>query len=670
VYRDVKPENILLMADGHVLLTDFNTARRVGDSGCKTVIGTAEYAAPEVLRGQTYAYDADWWSAGVLLHEMLLGSLPATPRRAVVSAVGSPLVAPSAAAPAIVGVEHAPLPPALASCDDSASLLQQHALLQKPPVEWLPTSLLQSSPLAAPPAKSAPGRATQLELEMCGFNAVGPEWKLRLPPAAPLSPRARHLLEALLRVEPHARLGGGGGGGGEVRAHPFFGWGVSEWAALLAGRMAAPIAQLDPAGAAGDEAGQLSAAALRLSSPQALRSRALSSSAADSTDTSDCSSDHASPPGDASAPVQRSPAVARVASDTKQSTSGVLSGSTASWPPGKDELVLDVTAEGKVWRISALLARRLGATLSLLLGKDLAKQLGQPLLDGFAEEALPDERSRAPVTVRLLHDEREDRHVVLQCAAPSASTPRPRTCPSQHRQPLTPLPFRRCEAYLLHAGPRRLIRLAVGHISTSRAPQSAPPFALPRSPVSTAASAALEPADGAGSPHTLRRGLAESRRGSGSLEAGDPETRGSSLEAPSASPQRALLHHLQRERGTSLATIACGGSMPFFVERLAKNRAATDAAVTDAAMRGRIARQRAVVDEEVRRPEKAPARQALAHAPSPPGRLRERASRWSTFLRATCAGRVSPPPSTRRCRTTTLWWSRFCASWTRSCSTT
>jgi hypothetical protein len=58
----------------------------------------------------------------------------------------------------------------------------------------------------------------------------------------PISPQARHAIEALLRVDPKDRLGGGGRGGAEVRSHPFFDWGAAEWADLFYKRMPAPIA--------------------------------------------------------------------------------------------------------------------------------------------------------------------------------------------------------------------------------------------------------------------------------------------------------------------------------------------------------------------------------------------------------------------------------------------
>ena len=113
IYRDLKPANLLLGPDGHVLLADFGVAKRLEcvaagleppsdsaaslllegggqprareDSGggsagvqlkplrARTVVGTPEYMAPEVLLGKGYGFSADWWAAGVLLHEMLTG---------------------------------------------------------------------------------------------------------------------------------------------------------------------------------------------------------------------------------------------------------------------------------------------------------------------------------------------------------------------------------------------------------------------------------------------------------------------------------------------------------------------------------------------------------------------------------------------------------------------
>jgi len=76
VHRDVKPENILLTKAGKVKLADFGLAARV-TNGQKMfgVAGSPAYVAPEVLSG-SYSEKVDIWGAGVLLHVLLLGSLP------------------------------------------------------------------------------------------------------------------------------------------------------------------------------------------------------------------------------------------------------------------------------------------------------------------------------------------------------------------------------------------------------------------------------------------------------------------------------------------------------------------------------------------------------------------------------------------------------------------
>lgn len=71
-YRDLKPENLLIAADGHLKITDFGFAKKFQDRTF-TLCGTPEYLAPEVIMCQGHNHGADWWSLGILLFEMLSG---------------------------------------------------------------------------------------------------------------------------------------------------------------------------------------------------------------------------------------------------------------------------------------------------------------------------------------------------------------------------------------------------------------------------------------------------------------------------------------------------------------------------------------------------------------------------------------------------------------------
>ena len=75
IYRDIKPENIMVLGNGFIKLIDFGTAKAISER-TKTIIGTPHYMAPEVILGEGYSFKVDFWSIAICMYEFMCGGVP------------------------------------------------------------------------------------------------------------------------------------------------------------------------------------------------------------------------------------------------------------------------------------------------------------------------------------------------------------------------------------------------------------------------------------------------------------------------------------------------------------------------------------------------------------------------------------------------------------------
>ena len=378
IFRDLKPENVMVGMDGHLKLTDFGMSKRLdlaasldrtaagGSRKAGTICGTPEYIAPEVLQGKLYDSTIDWWTLGCLVY------------------AHSPLVIALAFALATA----TPLGPLLARC--IAGCMQQHPLRFRsfiPPHPALPSATQsRSSPLPQPFCPPPRRRSYEMLLGRPPFRSadmgmlVQQIIKGRLQIPKHVSPQATSIIRGLLAGKADERLGRLPEGASMVKASPFFA--DLDWARLLAKEVDAPCVPTDRTAAS--SGGSTSAEARgRHGEGHDLLSREFTSWAAPLTAAAAAAAPNTLPRAGSSAAMLAQGATPRGALSAtlgprSVSCNGLLS-LAAEEPEDANQrlLQLEVGADASVCAVSAALIRLLGYVRPQ---RDVQQLLGRCLL--------------------------------------------------------------------------------------------------------------------------------------------------------------------------------------------------------------------------------------------------------------------------------------------------
>jgi serine/threonine-protein kinase len=224
IHRDVKPGNVMVSAEGHVTLVDFGIARaadeaRLTRSG--TVVGTAEYMAPEAFAGDGSDQNGDRYALGVIAYELLTGHTPfrGNPTAVSYAQVHSPAPSPCSFEAAIPTWTEQALLRQLAKrpadrFPDASSFVQalaagpSHSAADDPTIT-IPRSAIQPGISPPPPTSPAPAPPSST-----------PPRPIQMPPPPP--PRFQEQRESgtvFHDVAPGSQVGErGGGSGGRLAA--------------------------------------------------------------------------------------------------------------------------------------------------------------------------------------------------------------------------------------------------------------------------------------------------------------------------------------------------------------------------------------------------------------------------------------------------------------------